>query len=142
MTSQYFKVGREIGKKMRMNWRCIVVKKWWHGGERVKKVGKTSDVIYVWPKPHPPSDYFDHYTMGYNSFWCVIPFSTYLCIYGFGEIFPSLDLFYTNLHELFCQFISWTNWVNSGKFMDNCWKSCQVMADMKKVYDDLIIIKL
>ena len=22
--------------------------------------------------------------------------------------------FYTNLHELFCQFISWTNWVNSG----------------------------
>ena len=25
--------------------------------------------------------------------------------------------------------------------MDNCWISCQVMADMKKVYDDLIIIK-
>ena len=25
-------------------------------------------------------------------------------------------IFYTNLHELFCQFISWTNWVNSGKF--------------------------
>ena len=40
-------------------------------------------------------------------------------------------IFYTNLHELFCQFISWTNWVNSGKFMDNCWLSCQVMADMK-----------
>ena len=50
--------------------------------------------------------------------------------------------FYTNLHELFCQFISWTNWVNSGKFMDNCWISCQVMADLKKVYDDLIIINL
>ena len=50
-------------------------------------------------------------------------------------------IFYTNLHELFCQFISWTNLVNSGKFMDNCWISCQVMADMKKVYDDLIIIK-
>ena len=49
---------------------------------------------------------------------------------------------YTNLHELFCQFISWTNWVNSGKFMDNCWISCQVMADMKKVYDNLIIINL
>ena len=48
----------------------------------------------------------------------------------------------TNLYELFCQFISWTNWVNSGKFMDNCWISCQVMADMKKVYDDLIIINL
>ena len=41
-------------------------------------------------------------------------------------------IFYTNLHELFCQFISWTNWVNSGKFMDKCWISCQVMADMKK----------
>ena len=51
-------------------------------------------------------------------------------------------IFYTNLHELFCQFISWTNLVNSGKFMDNCWISCQVMADMKKVYDDLIIINL
>ena len=51
-------------------------------------------------------------------------------------------IFYTNLHELFCQFISWTNWVNYGKFMDNCWISCLVMADMKKVYDDLIIINL
>ena len=37
---------------------------------------------------------------------------------------------YTNLHELFCQFISWTNWVNSCKFMDNRRISCQVMADM------------
>ena len=26
--------------------------------------------------------------------------------------------------------------------MDNCWISCQVMADMKKFYDDLIIINL
>ena len=69
-------------------------KKVWHGGERVKKVGKTSDVIYGWPKPHPPPDYFDHYTMGYNSFWCVIPFSTHLCIYGFDEIFPSFLIFY------------------------------------------------
>ena len=43
---------------------------------------------------------------------------------------------------MFCQFISWTNWVNSFKFMDNCWISCQVMADMKKVCDDLIIINL
>ena len=51
-------------------------------------------------------------------------------------------IFYTNLHELLCQFLSWTNWVNSGKFMDNYWISCQVMADMKKVYDDLIIIDL
>ena len=50
--------------------------------------------------------------------------------------------FYINSHELFCQFISWTNWVNSGKFMDSCWISCQVMADMKKVFDDLIINNL
>ena len=26
--------------------------------------------------------------------------------------------------------------------MDNCWISCQVKADIKKVYDDLIIINL
>ena len=51
-------------------------------------------------------------------------------------------IFYTNIHELFSQFISWTNWVKSGKFMDNCWISCQVMADMEKFYDDLIIINL
>ena len=49
---------------------------------------------------------------------------------------------YTNLHELFCQFIIWTNWVNSGKFMGNCWISRQVMADMEKFNDDLIIINL
>ena len=29
-----------------------------------------------------------------------------------------------------------------GNFTDNFWKSCQVMADMKKVYDDLTIINL
>ena len=46
------------------------------------------------------------------------------------------------LHKLFCQFISWTNWVNSGKFMDNCWISCQVMADTKKVYTNFVIINL
>ena len=51
-------------------------------------------------------------------------------------------IFYANLHELFYQFISWTNWVNSGKFMDNCWISCQVMAGIKKVYVHLIIINL
>ena len=51
-------------------------------------------------------------------------------------------IFYTNLHALFCHFISWTNRVNFGKFMDNCWISCQVMADMNKVYDDLININL
>ena len=52
------------------------------------------------------------------------------------------QFFYTNLHELFCHFISWANWINSGKFMDNCWISIQVLADMKKVYNDLIIINL
>ena len=52
------------------------------------------------------------------------------------------EIDYANLHELFCQFISWTNWVNSGKFMDNWWISYQVMADMKKVYNNLIIINL
>ena len=51
-------------------------------------------------------------------------------------------IFYTTLHELFCQFISWTNWVNSGKFMNNCWISCQVMADMEKIYNDLMIFNL
>ena len=40
-------------------------------------------------------------------------------------------IFYTNLQELICQFISWTNWVNSGKSMYNCWISCQVMADLE-----------
>ena len=49
---------------------------------------------------------------------------------------------FRNLHELFCQFPSWTNLVNSGKFMDNCWISCQVMADMEIFYGDLIIIDL
>ena len=51
-------------------------------------------------------------------------------------------IFYTNLHKLLCQFINWTNWLNSSKFMDNCWISCQIMADMKKVYNDLTSINL
>ena len=46
------------------------------------------------------------------------------------------------LQTRWIELISWTNWVNSGKFVDNCWISCQVMADMKQVYDDLIIINL
>ena len=40
-----------------------------------------------------------------------------------------------------CQFISWSKG-KIGKFMDNSWISCQVMADVKKVYDDLININL
>ena len=36
--------------------------------------------------------------------------------------------FYTNLLELFCQCISWTNWVNSGKFMDK-WENTVIFYD-------------
>ena len=57
------------------------------------------------------------------------------------SFWDQLRIFYTNLHELFCQLISWTNRVNSGKFMDNCWISCQVMADVKKVYDAIKLQK-
>ena len=45
-------------------------------------------------------------------------------------------VFYTDLHELFCQFISWTNWVKSGKI------SCQAVTDMENFHDNLIIINL
>ena len=38
-------------------------------------------------------------------------------------------------------FVAFSEYMNF-KFMDNCWISCQVMADMKKVYDNLIIINL
>ena len=62
---------------------------------------------------------------------------------GTGYFFEiDCGIFYTNLHESFCQFISWTNWVNSGNFRDNCWISCLVMADMEKYCEDLIIINL
>ena len=60
----------------------------------------------------------------------------------FSTGYSFLDRLRNFLHKfakLFCQFISWPKWVNSGKFMDNCWIPCQVMADMKKVYNDLII---
>ena len=47
----------------------------------------------------------------------------------------SIAQFFTQIYiKLFCQFRSWTNLVNSGKFMDNCWISCQVIADMKKSF--------
>ena len=36
-------------------------------------------------------------------------------------------IFYTNLHELFCQFTSWTNWVNSVCTC-NCLKDVQFMG--------------
>ena len=66
-----------------------------------------------------------------------------LVLYVQGILFEiDCIMFYTNLYKSFCQFMSWTNWVKSGKFMDNCWIWFQVMADMKKVYDGLIIINL
>ena len=48
--------------------------------------------------------------------WCI-----FLSLHTIQVILFEINcaIFYTNLHELFCQFISWTNWVNSGKFMDN-----------------------
>ena len=42
-------------------------------------------------------------------------------------------IFYTNLHELFSQFISWTNWVNSGKFMDNHWIAWLIWKKFTKI---------
>ena len=53
-----------------------------------------------------------------------------------------LHNFLPKFTRIFCQFISWTNWVNSGKFMDNCWILCQIVADMENFWDDLIIINL
>ena len=63
-------------------------------------------------------------------------------------LFHQLSQNLTTVVQFFTQiymncFVSWTNWVNSGKFMDNCWTiSCQAMAYIKKVYIDLIIINL
>ena len=52
----------------------------------------------------------------------------------------SIAQLFTQLYmNCFFQFISWTDWVNAGKFLDNCWISWQIMADMKEVYDNLII---
>ena len=57
--------------------------------------------------------------------------------------------FWDRLHDFLHKFTwivfsfhNWTNWVNFGKFMDNSWISCQVMADMQNFYDNLIIINL
>ena len=54
----------------------------------------------------------------------------------------SFLMFETNLHDFFLSVHKLKNWVNSGKSMDNCWISCQFMADMEKFYNDLIIINL
>ena len=101
---------------------CLIQKLIWKEATYERK-NYTKDLIllYWWLNPIGLNWIHEFFT-GY-SFW------------------DRLRIFYTNLHELFCQFICWTNWVNSGKFIDNCW-IWGVMADMKKVYDDLIIINL
>ena len=78
----------------------------------------------------------------------LVPLGTHIAVEQFfvflQVILFEIDcaIFHTSLLELFRQFISWTIWVNSGKSMDNCLISCQVMADMSKVYDDLMISNL
>ena len=56
--------------------------------------------------------------------------------YGYSQnlqvILFEIAIFLHKFIGIVCQFISWTNWVNSGKFVDNYWISCQVKADMKK----------
>ena len=61
-----------------------------------------------------------------SEIFCEVLICTYYRLFFSRSIAQS---FYKNLHGLFWQFISWTNWVNSGKFLDNCWISHQVMAD-------------
>ena len=74
------------------------------------------------------------------SFTGLRPFQICSCTgYSFWD---QLGNFLHKFSWIFCQFISWTKWVNSGKFMDNCWILCQIMADIKKVYDNLIINNL
>ena len=65
-----------------------------------------------------------------------IEYTGYSFLRSIAQLFTQI---YTNC---FFRFIKWTNWVSYGKFMDNCWISCQVMADMENFYDDLIIINL
>ena len=113
-----------------------------------KKFVYTLDFIHVVPWSCQKMQYFDHdlYCKQMEHEISVAnrqktPRLWYLAV---QVILFEIDcaIFYTHLHELFCQFISWTNWVNSGKLMGNCWISCQVMADLEKIYNDLIIINL
>ena len=61
-------------------------------------------------------------------------------LFFFRSIAQILTQIYMNCFV--SSYLSWTNLVDSGKFMDNCWISCQFMADMENFYDDLIIINL
>jgi hypothetical protein len=115
----------------------------WHLPKFWKSPPAPADFEVLNTNWHPRSSFY--VTSGTLKPWSKV-FSIRLCSYHFQTlglvvqvILIEIDcaIFYTNLHELFCQeFISWTNWVNSG------WISCQVMADMEKVYDNLIIINL
>ena len=69
-----------------------------------------------------------------HSFWLVTMEMCYSLLLVIQVILFEIDcaIFYWNFHKLFCQFIKWTNFGNSGKSMDNCWMSRRVMADMKK----------
>ena len=83
---------------------------------------------------------FEHLTSGQNS--AVLQSVMWKWGFVLQVVLFEIDFtFFTQIY-MFCQLISWTNWVNSGKFMDNCWISCQVMADIENFYDDLIIINL
>ena len=53
-----------------------------------------------------------------SEIFCEVLICTYYRLFFSRSIAQS---FYKNLHGLFWQFISWTNWVNSGKCMDNGW---------------------
>ena len=69
--------------------------------------------------------------------WYVTWQQTFVHLRSVQVILFEIDcvIFYTNLHELFCQFISWTNWVYSSRIMSK-------YGWYKKVYNNLIIINL
>ena len=91
---------------------------------------------YWWPmgvsKPYPFQKNF-HYIVQAKLYKAI---KYYFTGYSFWEWLRNFLLTFTwvvlSVHKL----------NKLGKFMDNCWISCQVMADMKKVYNDLIITNL
>ena len=46
----------------------------------------------------------------------------------YAELFVLRSIVQFTKNHVNC-LVSWTNWVNSCKFMDNCWISCQVMEN-------------
>ena len=124
------------GKRLKQETKCFVHMWAWDFEWGLQRKVKTNS-CYAWPRLSIQNT-FDH-----RSIPTLYAFPRVAEHLGIGSrrwakfqvqvILFEIDcaIFYTNLHEFFCQFRSWTNWVNSGKFMDNCWISCQVMADMK-----------